>query len=138
MRRFFSLHPDFLGFSTSLLCAIHCALMPFLFTLLPLSSLQVLSNPWVEYAIIVISLCIAIASLSHGYRRHHKRGTAIAVVLTGFLGIGAGQIVESTWFEAILTSTGALMVASAHVINWQHIRQSRITYPECLKHKARQ
>ena len=68
--QFVGLHPDFMGFSASLLCAVHCAALPFLLTLAPLAGLQFLRNPWVEYALILISFGIACYALIPGYRRH--------------------------------------------------------------------
>ena len=121
---FLSFNADFIGFSASLLCAIHCAALPFAFALAPLAGLRFLQDPRIEYAIIMISLLIASYALIHGYRRHHQKPLALLVVLVGFTLIGIGHLLQTELQELILTSSGATIVAIAHVINWKHIRQS--------------
>lgn len=112
-----------------MLCAVHCAALPFLFTLLPLTGLQVLSNPWIEYSIITFSFIIALLSLSHGFRRHHHLKTPLVVVFLGFGMIGISHSLEGNWQETLLTPLGAAMVAIAHLVNWKFVRRSQ-TYPE--------
>ncbi len=127
--QFVGLHPDFMGFSASLLCAVHCAALPFLLTLAPLAGLQFLRNPWVEYALILISFGIACYALIPGYRRHHRKPLALILVLLGFLLIGAARFLEP---EAVLTSSGAVLIAIAHLINWKQVRQAQATFPDCI------
>ena len=122
--QFVGLHLDFIGFSASLLCALHCAALPFLLSLAPLAGLQFLDNPWIEYVIILLSLFIASSALIHGYRRHHHDLLALTIAVIGFILIGAGQLLEPEWKEVLLTSTGGTMIAIAHLINWKHIKQS--------------
>lgn len=122
--QFVGSHLDFFGFSTSLLCAIHCAALPFLLTLAPLSGLQFLDNHWIEYGIIILSFFIASNSLIHGYRRHHKKRIALIVALIGFILIGVGQVSESEWMEAFFTSSGGVTIAIAHLINWKYVTQT--------------
>lgn len=130
------INPDIAGFITSLLCAIHCAILPFLLTLAPLAGLSFLHDPWFEYGIIAVSFVIASYALVHGYRCHHGNISPLVVVVAGFLLIGAGHWVSAAWGEALFSTAGALMVALAHLINWRHIRQSAIQYPDCI-HKNR-
>lgn len=122
--QFIGLHLDFIGFSASLLCALHCAALPFLLSLAPLVGLQFLDNPWIEYVIILLSLFIATNALTHGYRRHHQKSLALIIAIVGFILIGAGQLLEPEWKEALLTSCGGVTVAIAHLINWKHVKQS--------------
>ncbi|MEO1254294.1 MAG: MerC domain-containing protein [Bacteroidota bacterium] len=121
---FVGLHLDFIGFSASLLCAIHCAALPFLLTLAPLAGLQFLDNHWIEYAIIFISFFIASSSLIHGYRKHHKKKVSLIIATIGFVLILIGQIAGSEWMEAFLTSCGGITIAIAHLINWKYVTQS--------------
>ena len=124
--QFIGLHLDFIGFGASMLCAIHCAALPFLLTLAPLAGLQFLDNHWIEYTIILFSLIIAANSLVSSYTRHHHSFLALAVAFSGFLLIGAGQLLEFEWTEILLTSCGGILIAIAHLINWKLIKQSRI------------
>lgn len=129
--RFIGLHLDFIGFSASMACAIHCAVLPFLLTLAPLAGLEVLENPWIEYSFILVSLGIASSALIHGYRKHHQKSMSLIIVGFGFLFIMAGQLLPYEWTEITLTATGGVIVAIAHLVNWRHIRQSEVEYPDC-------
>ena len=123
---FFGLHLDFIGFGTSILCAIHCATLPFLLTFAPLAGLQFLDNPWIEYSIILLSLLIAINSLMGSYSRHHQKLAALVLAVIGFVFIGFGQLLELEWTEVLLTAAGGVMIAIAHLVNWKLIRQSSV------------
>jgi hypothetical protein len=127
--QFVGLHPDFVGFSASLLCAVHCAALPFLLTLAPLAGLQFLKNPWVEYTLILISFGIASYALIPGYRQHHRKPLALLIVCLGFLLIGTARFIEP---EAVLTSSGAVLIAIAHLVNWKQVRHAQATHPAYL------
>ena len=122
--QFIGLHLDFIGFSASMLCAVHCAALPFLLTLAPLAGLQFLDNPWVEYSFIFLSFLIASNALVQGYRRHHQKITALIVAFGGFVLIGFGQLLESEWSEILLTTCGGITIAIAHILNWKYIQLS--------------
>jgi len=124
-KQFVSFNLDFFGFSASMLCAIHCAALPFLLTMAPLAGLQFLDNHWIEYAIILLSLVIATNSLVGSYRKHHKSFLALGIAIFGFALIGAGQVLEPEWREVVLTASGGAIVAIAHIVNWRLIKQSR-------------
>ncbi len=130
--QFVGLHPDFMGFSASLLCALHCAALPFLLTLAPLAGLQLLGNPWVEYTSILLSLGIACYALIPSYRQYHRKPLALMLVLLGFLLIGAAHSVVPEAYEAVFTSGGAGLVAIAHLINWKQVRQARAAFSRCV------
>lgn len=121
--RFVSLHLDFVGFSASLACALHCAALPFLISMAPLAGLEMLENPWVEYGFIATSFFIALSSLSNGYRKHHHKPQALMLVAVGFTLISAGQLIHSEALEVPLMAAGGSIVAIAHWVNWKHIRQ---------------
>ncbi|NJN24895.1 MAG: MerC domain-containing protein [Cyclobacteriaceae bacterium] len=123
---------DLVGFSVSLLCAVHCAALPFLLSLAPLAGLHYLNNPWIEYAIILLSFCIASYALIHGYRRHHQKPLALVIVVVGFILIGTGHLIQSEWKEITLTSVGAVVVAMAHFINWEQVKKSHVEFPDCI------
>ncbi len=115
---------DLIGFSTSMLCAFHCAALPFLFSIAPLAGLQFLNDHRIENLIILVSFFIASFALVRGYIRQHQNSMALIIVLIGFLLISVGHLVFTDWKEILLTTCGALMVAIAHLINRKLIRQS--------------
>lgn len=120
--RFLGLHADFFGFMVSIICAIHCAGLPFLFSILPLTGLSFLENIWVELCFIFLSLLIACYALIRCYLKHHRNPLALIIVFAGFVSIGAGHALHMETMEMVLTSIGAIAIATAHVINWKHVR----------------
>ena len=123
--QFVSWNLDFVGFSASLLCAIHCAALPFLLTLAPLAGLQFLDNHWIEIGMIILSLFIATSSLLGSYRTHRRYG-ALMIAMLGFGLILAGKLLEGEWQEMLFTSSGGFAIAIAHIVNWNLIRQARV------------
>lgn len=107
---------DYLGFSTSLLCAIHCAILPFLLTLSSFSSLAFLENPVIEGGTIAISLVIAVTSLMYSYLFYHKKKSALVLASIGFSIIIMGQFYPPE-IKTIFMVSGAIIIASSHIIN---------------------
>ncbi|MEM9857473.1 MAG: MerC domain-containing protein [Bacteroidota bacterium] len=120
---FMALHMDFIGFCSSAICAIHCALTPVLISLLPLAGLQFLTNAMIEYSLIIISIILASLALFRGYTRQHKDPLPLVIVGYGFLFITLGRFAQADWQEVFFSSIGATSVAIAHVVNWIRIKQ---------------
>jgi hypothetical protein len=73
------LNLDKLGIGASLLCAIHCALLPVLFTTLPLMGIELLENEQVELGFILFSLVVGCFALYNGYKKHHRKISPLKV-----------------------------------------------------------
>ncbi|RBW58204.1 MerC domain-containing protein [Tenacibaculum sp. E3R01] len=110
---------DLIGFLISLLCAIHCGILPILLTLAPFSGLAFMESPIVEALIVLVSLFIAILSLSQGFTKLHKKKTPLITAITGFTIIFICQIWANEQLETVLMVTGASTIALAHLINWK-------------------
>ena len=128
--QFVGLHLDFIGFGASVLCAVHCAALPLLLSHAALAGLQFLENPWIEYAIILLSLIIASKALIHGYHKHHRKLLPLILAVIGYILIGWGHVSEIEWGEILLTSCGGLAIAIAHFVNWKHLKQSSMASPQ--------
>jgi hypothetical protein len=111
---------DQLGMVASLACAIHCAALPLVATLLPLLGLEFLANPTVEMVMIGLSLIIGIWSLTGSYPLHKKRAPML-VLLAGFSFIALGHFLFET-AEAVLIPIGGFTIAAAHYLNWRGSR----------------
>lgn len=111
---------DFLGIAASLLCAIHCAFLPFLLSIAYLSGLHFLANPWIEYSVIALSLAMVLLSLLPAYKKHHHNIYPIFIVFAGFTLILFGQLSAEN-YEIIFTASGAILVAISHGFNWFYI-----------------
>jgi hypothetical protein len=111
---------DQLGMTASLACAVHCAVLPFVLTALPLFGLSFLAHSWVEMSMIGLSLLIGVYSLSTSYPKH-KRLLPIIILVVGFAMIGTGHyLIEN--LEAVLIPIGGFTIAFAHYINWKYSR----------------
>lgn len=110
---------DQIGFTTSALCAVHCALMPFIVTTLPLIGLEFLSNPWVELTVIALSVVIGISSLVPSYLKFHRKFSPIFVLLLGFSLIFGTHLLGLHNMEPVLVPLGGLAIAAAHFLNWK-------------------
>jgi len=110
---------DRFGATASFLCAIHCALMPFVIALLPLVGLSFLADHRFEAGFVAFACVLASAALFSGYRRHRRRlplllatpGLVLLVLGVTFLH-GGSLLVHS-----VLVTCGGLLVASAHFVN---------------------
>jgi hypothetical protein len=110
---------DGVGFTASTFCAIHCAAMPFVATLLPLIGLGFLAEPWVELSITIFSIAIGIASLLPSYRNYHQNKAPLLFLIIGFAFIFGAHFLGFHEHEPILVPLGGLSVASAHYLNWK-------------------
>lgn len=133
--QFLSLHLDFIGFSTSLLCAIHCAVLPLLISILPLAGFQFLKNPWVEFSITLLSFILASVALLRGFNTH-KNKSPLVIVSLGFVLIFLGHLFESSRLGILLLTIGAMAIAFAHYRNWKYLKNSSTCYSDLNVNKA--
>lgn len=113
---------DRLGFSASTICAIHCAAMPFLFSVLPVLGLGFLSHGTFELVMILLSALIGAVSLGTSYRLHQRWNPILLMVsgalimLFNFFGHESHSALAET-LHPYLAGFGGLMIATAHRIN---------------------
>jgi hypothetical protein len=110
---------DTAGTAASLLCAIHCALMPLVVTLLPLVGLGFLASEGVEWTLLALSAVLGCTSLCFGYRTHRRR-TALAVLATGLALLAMGRLCEERGIDhqgLALVVLGGSTVAASHILN---------------------
>src|SRR5438105_7580194 len=82
---------DALGATTSLACAIHCAVLPLLLTSMPIFGINIIDNVSFEYFMIFLAFVIGCYALLHGYRKHHHSLFPIFIFSTGILLLFAKQ-----------------------------------------------
>lgn len=103
---------------TSSLCAVHCLLLPAFLSLSVFRGFVFLNDPLLENVIIIISAALGEGSLFPSYFRHHRKLTAIGILLFGFLLMRLSRFMVNT-NEPVLTSSGAILVASARYLNFK-------------------
>ena len=64
---------DRLGAGVSFICAIHCAIVPFAATVLPLLGFGFLADERIERTVLITSIGLASASVCWGIRVHRQR-----------------------------------------------------------------
>jgi hypothetical protein len=111
---------DSIGMTASILCAVHCALVPLLITSLPLLGLGFLANPWVEWSMIIFALLIGVYAIGFSYLRSHHRILPMILLIGGFMIIIAGHLYITSWREAFIVPFGGLLIATAHFFNYKY------------------
>lgn len=111
---------DRLGAYGSLLCAIHCALLPVAIALLPAFGLVSLGNEGFEQGFVAFATLLGLFSLIQGYRRHGVF-RALWLLLPGLLVLWLAVLYrplhESQLPHALAMTLGGCLVGLAHVIN---------------------
>ena len=111
---------DALGISTSLACAIHCAILPLVLSSLPIFGVNIVDNIFLEYFMIVLAFTIGMYSLWHGYKRHHHSYIPLMIFSVGIVFLIAKQIWHSQ--QIIFLSIAVLLIVSAHLRNFRLCR----------------
>src|SRR5579875_3773602 len=116
---------DRVGATASLLCAVHCALLPFVLAALPLIGLGFLAGHTFERGFVVCAATLASASIVTAYGRH-RRPHALFVLMHGVA-------IDSNAHVGLRTAsvvTGGVLVASAHITN-QVIAHRHAHHADC-------
>ncbi|QOW18993.1 MULTISPECIES: MerC domain-containing protein [Lysobacteraceae] len=111
---------DRLGASGSIICAVHCALLPVAIALLPAVGLMSLGSERFEQAFVLFATLLGVFSLVQGYRRHGV-ARALWLLLTGLGVLWAAVLYHplhaSVVPHAVAMTFGGTLVGVAHVIN---------------------
>ncbi|GAB2497741.1 MerC domain-containing protein [Pseudoxanthomonas sangjuensis] len=111
---------DRLGATGSLLCAVHCAVLPLLIALLPALGVSAWLGDGFERAFVAFATLLGAFSLVWGWRRHR------AVRALGLLALGLAALWAAVLYaplhatlvpHAVAMTFGGTLVGVAHVIN---------------------
>jgi hypothetical protein len=116
------LNLDALGMATSVICAIHCAVLPLVLTSLPLFGINIIHNNLFEAGMITLAFIIGCFALYHGYKRHHHRLLPLLIFTAGFLFLILKEIFVG--YEKTLLIPAAVFILSAHVFNYRFCRKA--------------
>ena len=108
---------DALGVTTSVLCAIHCAVLPLAVASLPVLGINIVHHPGFEYGMIGLAFIIGTRALWHGFRHHHRRMVPWLLFLVGMIVLIAKQIWHD--YELALLPFAVMMIVGAHVLNFR-------------------
>lgn len=111
---------DALGIGISIACAVHCAVLPLLFAVLPLFGTNIVDHAGFEYLMIGAATLVGMISLWHGYRKHHRQPWPSLIFMSGILLLVSKNFYSS--HELFLLIPAVLLIISAH---WMNYRLSR-------------
>lgn len=111
---------DTLGITTTIICAIHCAVLPLMLTSLPLFGKNVIDNQFFEYFMILLAAGIGLYSLTHGFKKHHHAKGPILVFSFGILMLIMKQVFHD--HQLIFLIPGVISIIAAHLMNIRFCR----------------
>ncbi|HMM66132.1 MAG TPA: MerC domain-containing protein [Dokdonella sp.] len=121
---------DRFGAFASLLCAVHCALLPLVFGVLPALGLAFLADHDFERAFVGFAIVLASISLLFGLRKHGSY-RAFWFLLPGICLLVIGMLIGNSHadqWHALVISMGGALVALSHVVN---MRLNHVHGPAC-------
>lgn len=110
---------DRVGFAASMLCAVHCALLPLALALLPALGLRLGGWTDIDQAFVVFATVLGLTTMTLGYRRH-RVFRAWALLLPGLALIWVGSFTplhDHGLGHAVVMTLGGLLLAAAHGLN---------------------
>lgn len=124
---------DAIGVSASLLCAIHCAVLPLFFTSLPLFGLEILQNKIFEYSMIAFAGIVGSYALYHGWKKHHHKILPLIIFLTGLSFLVLKEVFIGE--ELMLLIPAATMIIGAHVVNYLYCKKANHCHKNDCDHE---
>lgn len=123
---------DAIGITTSMACAIHCALLPLFLTSLPLFGINIIHNIFFEGGMVALAFGIGSYSFYHGYRSHHH--SFLPFVL---FGVGIILLVLKLFFihvETWLMIPAVSLIVTAHILNFRFCRVHNHAHADDCNH----
>jgi hypothetical protein len=114
---------DHAGITASVLCAIHCIVLPLLLGGLTAGGLTATGVAWlrnesVEWVFLISSFSIGVFGLLPGYRRVHRHKRCLWLFSIGVLSILAGRLANARSLpDTPFVVGGAALIISAHAAN---------------------
>lgn len=118
---------DALGIGTSILCAIHCALLPVLLSTLPVFGIDVIHNLVFEWGMIGLAFVVGSYSLFHGYFKHHRSLKPVLIFSLGFIFLVLKQFF--TQYEIPFLVIAVILIITAHFYNYRLCHRSKCASP---------
>lgn len=112
---------DRLGIISSGLCALHCALIPFLVSFGLIGSLSGDMHTTLEWTVLIFSVLLGLWSIYNAMQSHQKIwpqvliGGGVLIILTGFI------FLENHYLMAF----GGLLLVTGHGSNWRLLGTTR-------------
>ena len=116
-----------MGIGTSILCAIHCALLPVLMSTLPVFGINIIHNLVFEWGMIALAFVVGSYSLFHGYIKHHRSPVPVLIFSSGFIFLVLKQFFIP--YEIPFLIIAVVLIISAHFYNYRLCHKSKCSSP---------
>jgi MerC mercury resistance protein len=118
---------DKTGATVSWICAIHCLAMPFILVFFPILGSTLLAHEGLEYAIVGVSIVIALFTLLPGYVNKHRMLRTIVLFISGISLVISADILfsENLFGKMIFVLAGAILITTSHFINRKLCRECK-------------
>jgi hypothetical protein len=103
----------------SLLCAVHCALLPVLLAALPALGLGGFELVDIDQGFTIFATLLGVTTLGVGYRRH-RAFRAWMVLIPGLFLVWLGSfgaLHDHSLAHSLVMVAGGLLIAAAHLVN---------------------
>ncbi len=111
---------DRLGATGSLVCAVHCALLPLAIALLPSLGIAVWLGEGFEHGFVIFATLLGLSTLVWSYRRH-RAVRALGILVPGLMALWAGAFYPPLHHavvpHAVVMTFGGTLVGLAHLAN---------------------
>lgn len=121
MKQFITTNLDRLGIFTSILCAIHCSVLPIVLAMGVFSGISWMDSHATEGIFLAFSVFFIFSSLYPSYKKKHQNRAPLMLAGIGFSLFGIGMFLPHS--AHIVSSTlGGICVAISHFINLKLIK----------------
>lgn len=123
---------DALGITTSMACAIHCAVLPLFLSSLPLFGVNIIENIRFEYGMILLAFAVGAYSLYHGRKKHHHSWLPLIIFAVGI----AFLLAKMTWHEwrNWFLLPAVICIVTAHFLNYRLCRHHDHAHEDDCNH----
>lgn len=133
---------DKLGLATSLVCAIHCAVLPLVVGILPLIGMGFMAHGLFDWAMVGLAISVGSFSLLHGHKKHKKHAPicffipGIFIILISLFVLTHEDGCEHSHegeipYHSIIMAIGGLLVAVSHFINMKLCKSCVTCHDDC-------
>ncbi|MFV0604401.1 MAG: MerC domain-containing protein [Niabella sp.] len=123
---------DALGITTSIACAIHCAVLPLFMASLPLFGINIIENMAFELFMIGLAFVVGIYALWHGYRWHHHKKLPLILFTAGIVCLILKQVFLE--YHNTLLIPAVVLIIAGHVLNYRFCRHHNHAHADDCNH----
>ncbi len=118
---------DIISVTASIVCAIHCILLPIFFSTLPLLGIELIENVWIEFSSILVAIIVGGRAIYKGYIGHHRNILIVFLFLHGIVIFLICDFLPAQVNQVLIKLLGAICIIAAHIYNWHTSKNQTIS-----------